>query len=165
MSIPDPNNPDFRFEELFSELVNLLQFLVDNAQKPLKGEIPPDIESKLTQLENKVEAFKSISELVMAQMGLTPKELQELLIKSASSRTIHEKKLMEKAEQLKVEVEKRREFLSKVDRPKLSKSHDQTAIASIPQKSLSEKKDLAKNPNARKSLFKRMGGDKNWRPL
>lgn len=154
-------NPDNPFEEILNQINDLLQIVADNAEKPLKNELPPDLDSKLSKLEKQVEEFRRISNSYISKLGVTNEDMEAYLKKVAQSSNKKTQKITERTRQLTEEIEKKKEILEKQKHPQTLHEH-----AQVEDISLSEKKQLQnKSPQARKSLFKRIGGNKKWRPL
>lgn len=151
----DENNP---FEDVFHQINDLLQMIADNADKPLKHKIPMDIEAKIGKLERQVEEFKKASKAYISQLGITDEDMNEYLKKVAQASSKNTRKIFERTEKLKEQIEKKKAFLEGQ-----SKQETRAPTEDI---SISEQKHLEKRtPTARKSLFKRIGGNNKWRPL
>lgn len=150
-------NQNFPYEDIIHEINDLLQIIADNADKPLKREIPPDIEAKLAKLEKDVEAFNLISKGYIAQLGITDDDLKAYILKAgAAPKKQRLTKTLERTEQLKVEIEKKKEILETLPKEEIRQ----------PEISISQNKELdKKSPTTRKGLFKRVGGNKKWRPI
>jgi hypothetical protein len=137
----------------------LLQLIADNVDKPLKNEPPIDLEAKLRNLERQMEKFKKGCDAYIAQLGITKEDMQAYMEhagKAAANNSSRE--ALEKTKRLKEQIEKKKTIIEKFSKPDIR--------ASAQDISVSEQKNLAnKSPTVRKGLFKRVGGNKNWRPL
>lgn len=155
----DKNHP---FEDLFHQINDLLQVVADKADKPLSGPLPADIDDKLSKLERQVEEFRQASKAYISQLGISDEDMQAYLEKVAYSASKSNKRIFERTDRLKLEIEQKKAFLETKGKG------DKAPEARPPEESLSisEQKNLgAKSPNARKNLFKRIGGNTKWRPL
>lgn len=150
-------NPDHPFEELMHQINDMLQFVADNADKPLKEPLPKDIEAKIGNLERQVAAFRKANRAHIAQMGISDEDMDACLKQTPSATIQSLNKIQERTEKLTQEIEKKKAILEG--------RHEKTSSAPPENISISEEKDLSKSPTTRKNLFKRVGGKKNWRPL
>jgi len=143
------NNP---IEDLLHQINDLLQIVADKSDKPLSEEIPRDIDSKLTRLEKQMEVFRKATKAEMAQLGISDEEMENLIQRNVRLSSV-QTEILNRTEKLKAEVEEKKKFLESLPQPE--------AQAPLDDFSMSEKKASS----SRKSLFKRIGGNKNWRPL
>lgn len=155
----DKDNP---FEDALHQINELLQIIADNADKPLKEAVPMDIEAKIGKLERSVEEFKKASKAYIASLGVSDEDMEEYIKKVGQAAGKGDKKILERTEKLKSLIDQKKEFL-KDNQTDKSKPEERAPQEDI---SISEQKHLEKrSPTARKSLFKRIGGNNKWRPL
>lgn len=149
---------DAGFDELFKQINDLLKTIADSADKPLKEKPPMDIEARIGKLERLVEEFKQNSRRYIAQLGITEEDKAAYFAKAANQRQLSQtNEILKETELLQAEIEKKKKFIEE--------NSKQEVRAVSEDISLSEKLLDKKNPNTRKNLFKRVGGNKNWRPL
>jgi len=148
---PDEN---ISFERLLEQLVDLMQYTVDNADKPIKKPLPEDFLSRLDQIEKQVELFCQFNKAFIdniQESNLMGDEADP----SAEIYTKSEKRILERAEQLKKEAQIKFDALRQ-------RELDAIARGQGPEKQSSKKKDETKE---RKKKFKRTGFDTKWKPM
>lgn len=145
------------FESIFKQINDLLQVLADNADRPLKNEIPPEIETRLSQLEKEMEAFQQLGKATVAKLGVSNEEMEEYLKKGGLAISEQQRRIFERTDQLKRDIEMKKEFLMRLPENKGIKESQRSEIfMTIPE---------IQSKGSRKNRFKRLGGNANWRPL
>jgi len=124
------------FEQIFEDLTKLMQFTVEHMDKPVTGEIPKDLESKLKSLEKEVDHFCSINEALIAKSPPA---------QSTDHLTPSERKSVEKSAELIKEGEKKLKDLREAE-------------TKLPEKEMPPKKSSLKK-------YRRTGGDAPWKKM
>jgi hypothetical protein len=133
-------------DKLFDEIADLTKMVSENQIDP-KAELPSDINEKLTTLEQIASVLININDQALKYSGVTKERIQETL-KNIHELPAHDRKILERGEKLKSEVE---EIKGKI-------------AANIIKAVKKEKK--GKRPGiARKKKFRAVGGKKDWKPL
>lgn len=106
----DGTNPGSKnFEQLFDEMNNLLDFVIQKIESPDQevmkrfDQIPPDLGYKFAALENDVNAFIQLNEEIIEKSsppGLAKKESTKHLTKGELKCLERSKKLVKKAEEI-----------------------------------------------------------------
>lgn len=148
------------FDDLMHQINDLLQIVAEKADKPIEGEIPADIEEKLRGLEKQVENFKRQSKAYISSLNVSEEDMEAYKKNLGRASVEKQNEVNQRTENLKGVIEQKKALLEK-----MSGEQDLSVQAISEDISLSEKKDINKNPSRRKGLFKRAGGNKDWRPL
>jgi GT2 family glycosyltransferase len=150
---------DPKFEEMMNQVNDMLQLIADKMDKPLKEPLSPDLEAQIGAIERQVAAFRKASRAEIANMGISDEDMEALLSKESPREAANLKKIQERTEHLKSVIESKKEFLEGLEK--------KTSFAAPQDRSISEEKrdENKASPHARKNLFSRVGGKKNWRPL
>lgn len=151
-------NPHQSFEELMHQVNDLLQLVADNIDKPLNAKLPNDIESKLGALERQVETFRRMGKAYMAQLGVTDEDVEAILRQTEEGPGKENKKINDRTIQLKKEIECKMALLETVGSVEVRAPTQDISISE-------QKQQKSQSSTVRKNLFKRVGGNKNWRPL
>jgi len=98
---PNPNDSE-AFERIFEQFADLLEFTVQNMDRPIPENLPKDLESKLLALESDVKAFCDLNEQLVERCKIlgygTP---------DTSHLTRREKRCIERSEKLIKEAEEK----------------------------------------------------------
>lgn len=129
------------FEKIFEALTDILQYTVENMDQPMMGAIPDDLELRLSNLEKDIHLFCAANKILNEQ---NPKA------SSIDHLTKSERRSLERSQKLLREGE---EKLAEAN-----KKEGQVSAEKIPKKKISSKE-------AHKKQYRRMGGNKNWKPL
>lgn len=161
--IKDPKDidPSRQLERLLEEVVDLLQFTVENADKPIKpGRLPRDIFAKIEKLESQVQTFCDLNDSLIAKFNkdtsfyIDPNPSTE---EKMENLTKQEQRVIERTKMLTKLIEEKKEFLRSWEEQFKDKGESPVEPPKI---------EDTKNPIiSRKKQFKRVGGNKNWKPL
>lgn len=148
-------NENHPFEDMFDQIAELLKFVQDNASKVMdESDLPKGIEEKLSKLEKNVEKFKRMSDELVAQSGVPKQEMKSIMDLSSTELSVDEKRMLEKANQLKAQVEEAGAKFA------LAAEEGRQGGAALPVVPI--KKKFGKK---RRKKFKRFGGNDKWKPL
>lgn len=148
------------FDDLLDQIAQLLQFVQEHSHiPPDEMKIPPGVDKKLDKLTKRVEAFKRLSEDIVALSGVSREEIKKRLAGVSNEVPDDGKELISKAGIIKREVESlydRFEEMLPVDTDPFA------AHAKQPKKRKLTEQEQAKK---RRGKFKRFGSSDTWKPL
>jgi vacuolar-type H+-ATPase subunit I/STV1 len=141
-------------EKVLEKIAELMQFIYDNAHKPLPDEKIELVEAQLNDLENQVRAFEKESEKIIEGSGLTD-YLFETMKRDEKSGILSdtELKLLQRAEFLLNEARKASQDVERAS--KNAKAEGRKLVG----------KERDEKSRSRKGKFRSFGGVKNWKPL
>jgi hypothetical protein len=146
------------FTSLLGKFLDLLEFTLENAEKPLKQPISKETAAQLSSLEEKVEMFCKDNEKMISEINAS---IDKNLLERFGAEETEEVKMQpitERAEKLKKIALEKRKMIAKIRGQPLPQDESEIAVPNEPQ----QREKIGK---ARKSLFNRVGGKKNWRPM
>jgi hypothetical protein len=136
------------FEEIFTQIADLLAMAKDNEGKPLSDEkLDEKIGKQLDELEKGVQIFGQITEEAIKRSGLDEEMVQKAVDNPSQELNRQERGILEKAKKLKSDLEE-------IEREYERKGH---LIRS-------QRKKAKIYGKKRKKKFKRLGGQ-GWMPL
>jgi len=139
------------FEKMVDQLYKLLELIEDAKKKELVDEFPPDIEERLTQLEQGVEIFKKINSQALDDAGLNEEDVKKLVKNPFKGGKGYS--TLERAKNL-------RKIVQEME----GNYNVEYQIAKRKEKTYGKKEGAKNMARARKKKFKRLGGD-DWVPL
>ncbi len=139
------------FEGLLDQIFGLLQTYNEKKSQMNKEEIPPELLDKLPLIQKAIENLNAMNEVLMAKSGVTQEELREIIAKPPDTLPLYEKRLLEKANLLKKEVETVKNELD-----------NQMMCIQLREEKFG--KGDKKQGDVRKKKFNKLGGKKNWLP-
>lgn len=153
------------YERLMDEIADLLQFVQGKSQVPLDdSKLSPEVIQAFQNIRKKVAEFRKLGEEVVSLSGATREEV--LMHKGGLSRDTPPavKRVIEKGELLKGQIKELQGKLlvsniTEAEQGNLPKGKQETEFEKIKQK-----KDDSFGKK-RRSKFKSLGGDKDWKPL
>lgn len=145
------NNMNTPYEKMLNQIAELLQEAFDNADKPISPEKALEVEAQLQDLEKKVKELKNAAEQLAGEAGVSDYAISAMEQDPQSGIQA----ILKKAEDLKSEAEKGAQNPLQAAKELKEKG-----------KSLTSKKSKKKlSPQGRKSKFRTMGGDQDWKPV
>lgn len=144
-------------EDLYDKIEDLLLFAESKSGQHIDpSKIPRDIEQRLKNLRQNVQAFKALTNQLIANSGATQEEIEARKAGNHEGLAPDNQYLLKKGDELIRRAKSLKEGLKITDNAQLEPQPEQT----LPQP---EHPPLS--PRKRKSKFKRFGSDKNWKPL
>ena len=141
------------FDKVLDQIAEIMQFAYDNAHKPIPPNKAMEVESKLAELEDKVQALKNMAEKTFEGSELSDYVVESMFDDEKISK--EDRDILKRAQTLKSEAE-----VASKDALKAATDAKESG------KQLTEKKKAKpKSHQARKGKFKSMGGYKDWKPL
>lgn len=139
------------YEKMLNQIAELMQQAFDNADKPISPEKAAEVEAQLVDLEKKVQALKKATDQIAAEAGVTDFTVDAMGEDPQSG----VQSLLKKAQDLRDEAAKG------------AKDPIQAAaeLKKRGKKLTSKKTKKPLSGQARKSKFRSMGGNQDWKPI
>lgn len=151
------------FEQIFDQVVNILELAVSKADQPPRERVPSDLYNRLNKLERDVDLFCKMNRDIII------KTRKEAMQRSSSDNlpevqpmTKEEEKIIKRAQKLLQDAEKKRLEMERA-RNELKNPEIRKESAPKSQKTLDDEEKAA--AQERRKKFKRVGANKKWKPL
>lgn len=142
-------------DDILNQIGGILDFAREKSSQPFSKELSPDIEQRLDQIEDMITSLNKIADEEMQKKGLSRKDALKKLFSEKETLPKRDQRLIEKSHQLNRDALGMK-FALEAAQIKAKKD------ASKPFEAEKAKKvQVAK----RKSKFKRMRGDQDWKKL
>lgn len=150
-------DPDKAFDEVFEQALSILKEAIEYADKPVNPDAPMGLISEhLVMLESHVRDFiKGNQEVIEAAKKKNLEEGKE----NQATLSKESQRLIKKSEDLIRKANAKREEIAE----RVRQGHD--AAAAEAEKGGGETKPKSSKDQPRKNKFRRIGGNKNWKPL
>jgi|GEM_PF-6184523 len=142
MKKDDPLDP------LFNQIADLLKIMHEKAAEPFKSGNVELLNRQLHDLENKVAAFKQVTEATLKQQGFDEASIQKQMRIPRSERPKEEVQQLARSEKMRMDSEMLRAGI------KLAKADKKAGT-----------KGAEISGKERQKKFKKVGGKKGWKPL